>query len=44
MLTRTWMRGLADSTSPRSATVLELLFDVVYVFGLARLAGRVVTT
>ncbi|MGC4768915.1 low temperature requirement protein A [Micromonospora sp. DT44] len=41
MLTRTWMRGLADSTSPRSATVLELLFDIVYVFALARLAGRV---
>ncbi|MET8527466.1 low temperature requirement protein A [Micromonospora sp. NPDC005172] len=41
MSTRTWMRGLADSTSPRSATVLELLFDIVYVFALARLAGRV---
>ncbi|CCH19461.1 low temperature requirement protein A [Micromonospora lupini] len=41
MLTRTWMRGLADSRSPRSATVLELLFDIVYVFALARLAGRV---
>ncbi|MEU4675537.1 low temperature requirement protein A [Micromonospora sp. NPDC023737] len=26
---------------PRSATVLELLFDVVYVFALARLAGRI---
>ncbi|MFG3555945.1 low temperature requirement protein A [Micromonospora sp. NPDC047557] len=41
MLTRTRMRGLADSRSPRSATVLELLFDIVYVFALARLAGRV---
>ncbi|WBB69998.1 low temperature requirement protein A [Micromonospora sp. WMMD812] len=26
---------------PRGATVLELLFDIVYVFALARLAGRV---
>ncbi|MEV1331318.1 low temperature requirement protein A [Micromonospora costi] len=26
---------------PREATVLELLFDIVYVFALARLAGRV---
>ncbi|TYC05088.1 low temperature requirement protein A [Micromonospora sp. WP24] len=26
---------------PRSATVLELLFDIVYVFALARLAGRI---
>ncbi|MFF5180722.1 low temperature requirement protein A [Micromonospora sp. NPDC000316] len=41
MLTRTWARGLADSRSPRRATVLELLFDIVYVFALARLAGRV---
>ncbi|MGQ5264471.1 low temperature requirement protein A [Micromonospora sp. ZYX-F-536] len=41
MLTRAWSRGLGDSTSPRGATVLELLFDIVYVFALARLAGRV---
>ncbi|MEK8104867.1 low temperature requirement protein A [Micromonospora sp. M12] len=42
MLTRTgFLRGLADSRSPNSATVLELLFDIVYVFALARLAGRV---
>ncbi|MFE9188075.1 low temperature requirement protein A [Micromonospora sp. NPDC007208] len=42
MLTRTeFFRGLGDSKSPRSATVLELLFDIVYVFALARLAGRV---
>ncbi|GAB3932568.1 low temperature requirement protein A [Micromonospora vulcania] len=41
MLTRPWMRGLGDSTSTRGATVLELLFDIVYVFALARLAGRV---
>ncbi|MDG9674532.1 low temperature requirement protein A [Micromonospora sp. DH14] len=42
MLTRTELfRGLGDSRSPRSATVLELLFDIVYVFALARLAGRV---
>ncbi|WP_051724125.1 low temperature requirement protein A [Micromonospora chokoriensis] len=41
MLTRTGIRGLGDSRSPRSATVLELLFDIVYVFALARLAGRV---
>ncbi|MFE9914166.1 low temperature requirement protein A [Micromonospora sp. NPDC005553] len=34
-------RGLGDSRSPNSATVLELLFDIVYVFALARLAGRV---
>ncbi|MEU4402511.1 low temperature requirement protein A [Micromonospora orduensis] len=38
---RAGMRGLGDSRSPRSATVLELLFDIVYVFALARLAGRV---
>ncbi|MGC5287432.1 low temperature requirement protein A [Micromonospora sp. DT231] len=42
MLTRPRiMRGLGDSRSPDSATVLELLFDIVYVFALARLAGRV---
>ncbi|MFI6265430.1 low temperature requirement protein A [Micromonospora sp. NPDC051006] len=41
MLTRAGIRGLGDSTSPREATVLELLFDIVYVFALARLAGRV---
>ncbi|MBM0278982.1 low temperature requirement protein A [Micromonospora tarensis] len=41
MLTRTALRGLGDSRSPNSATVLELLFDIVYVFALARLAGRV---
>ncbi|MEU5903257.1 low temperature requirement protein A [Micromonospora sp. NPDC047467] len=41
MLTRSWMRGLGESRSPRGATVLELLFDIVYVFALARLAGRV---
>jgi low temperature requirement protein LtrA len=42
VLTRTeFFRGLGDSKSPRSATVLELLFDIVYVFALARLAGRV---
>lgn len=41
MLTRIGLRGLGDSRSPRSATVLELLFDIVYVFALARLAGRV---
>ncbi|MET8118246.1 low temperature requirement protein A [Micromonospora sp. NPDC005189] len=41
MLTRAVFRGLGDSKSPRSATVLELLFDIVYVFALARLAGRV---
>ncbi|MET7669636.1 low temperature requirement protein A [Micromonospora luteifusca] len=41
MLTRTGFRGLGDSRSPPSATVLELLFDIVYVFALARLAGRV---
>ncbi|WCN79259.1 low temperature requirement protein A [Micromonospora sp. LH3U1] len=41
MLTRTAFRGLGDSRSPNSATVLELLFDIVYVFALARLAGRV---
>ncbi|WP_327040912.1 low temperature requirement protein A [Micromonospora ureilytica] len=42
MLRRTeFFRGLGDSRSPRSATVLELLFDIVYVFALARLAGRV---
>ncbi|MFI6785035.1 low temperature requirement protein A [Micromonospora sp. NPDC050276] len=41
MLTRSVFRGLGDSKSPRSATVLELLFDIVYVFALARLAGRV---
>ncbi|MET8373659.1 low temperature requirement protein A [Micromonospora profundi] len=41
MLMPSWSRGLADSRSPRSATVLELLVDVVYVFALARLAGRV---
>ncbi|MGI5520275.1 low temperature requirement protein A [Micromonospora sp. CA-259024] len=41
MLTRTGFRGLGDSRSPSSATVLELLFDIVYVFALARLAGRV---
>ncbi|MFF5057056.1 low temperature requirement protein A [Micromonospora sp. NPDC000663] len=38
---RARMPGLGDSRSPRSATVLELLFDIVYVFALARLAGRV---
>ncbi|RQW99521.1 low temperature requirement protein A [Micromonospora inaquosa] len=36
-----FFRGLGDSKSPPSATVLELLFDIVYVFALARLAGRV---
>ncbi|WP_433124689.1 low temperature requirement protein A [Micromonospora sp. CA-240977] len=36
-----FLRGLGDSRSPDSATVLELLFDIVYVFALARLAGRV---
>ncbi|MET8045693.1 low temperature requirement protein A [Micromonospora sp. NPDC005215] len=41
MLTRAVFRGLGDSRSPNSATVLELLFDIVYVFALARLAGRV---
>ncbi|MCG5470731.1 low temperature requirement protein A [Micromonospora sp. LAH09] len=41
MLTRIGRRGLGDSRSPNSATVLELLFDIVYVFALARLAGRV---
>ncbi|MEU8301237.1 low temperature requirement protein A [Micromonospora sp. NPDC048909] len=41
MLTRAGFRGLGDSTSPRGATVLELLFDIVYVFALARLAGRI---
>ncbi|MET7959399.1 low temperature requirement protein A [Micromonospora zamorensis] len=41
MLTRIGLRGLGDSRSPNSATVLELLFDIVYVFALARLAGRV---
>ncbi|MEU4471977.1 low temperature requirement protein A [Micromonospora sp. NPDC023888] len=42
MLTRPgFLRGLGDSRSPDSATVLELLFDIVYVFALARLAGRV---
>ncbi|RZT79115.1 low temperature requirement protein LtrA [Micromonospora violae] len=42
MLRRTeFFRGLGDSKSPPSATVLELLFDIVYVFALARLAGRV---
>ncbi|MBQ0982671.1 low temperature requirement protein A [Micromonospora sp. M61] len=41
MLTRIGSRGLGDSRSPNSATVLELLFDIVYVFALARLAGRV---
>ncbi|PYC63481.1 hypothetical protein C7C45_31525 [Micromonospora arborensis] len=41
MLTRTGFRGLGDSRSTPSATVLELLFDIVYVFALARLAGRV---
>ncbi|RLP86565.1 low temperature requirement protein A [Micromonospora sp. CV4] len=35
------VRGLGDSRSPPRATVLELLFDIVYVFALARLAGRV---
>ncbi|MBM0234280.1 low temperature requirement protein A [Micromonospora sp. STR1_7] len=38
---RAGIRGLGDSRSPSSATVLELLFDIVYVFALARLAGRV---
>ncbi|MET8312159.1 low temperature requirement protein A [Micromonospora sp. NPDC005173] len=41
MLTRVGLRGLGDSSSPRGSTVLELLFDIVYVFALARLAGRV---
>ena len=41
MLTRAGIRSLGDSTSTRGATVLELLFDIVYVFALARLAGRV---
>jgi low temperature requirement protein LtrA len=41
MLTRAAFRSLGDSTSTRGATVLELLFDIVYVFALARLAGRV---
>ncbi|MDG4782002.1 low temperature requirement protein A [Micromonospora sp. WMMD961] len=42
MLTRAgFPRGLGDSRSTSSATVLELLFDIVYVFALARLAGRV---
>ncbi|GGO31951.1 low temperature requirement protein A [Micromonospora parathelypteridis] len=41
MLRPTWFRGLGDSRSTPSATVLELLFDIVYVFALARLAGRV---
>ncbi|PWR04784.1 low temperature requirement protein A [Micromonospora acroterricola] len=41
MVTPAWFAGLGDSTSPRRATVLELLFDIVYVFALARLAGRV---
>ncbi|MEH1168695.1 low temperature requirement protein A [Micromonospora sp. CPCC 205539] len=41
MLTRAGFRGLGDSKSPSGATVLELLFDIVYVFALARLAGRV---
>ncbi|WP_328415650.1 low temperature requirement protein A [Micromonospora sp. NBC_00389] len=41
MLTRAGLRGLGDSSSPRGSTVLELLFDIVYVFALARLAGRV---
>ncbi|MEU8181382.1 low temperature requirement protein A [Micromonospora sp. NPDC049044] len=42
MLTRPrFPPGLGDSRSPDSATVLELLFDIVYVFALARLAGRV---
>ncbi|MGW1452878.1 low temperature requirement protein A [Micromonospora sp. NPDC002411] len=41
MSTRAVFRGLGDSRSPNSATVLELLFDIVYVFALARLAGRV---
>ncbi|KAB1946752.1 low temperature requirement protein A [Micromonospora sp. ALFpr18c] len=40
-MTRAGTLGLGDSRSPRSATVLELLFDIVYVFALARLAGRV---
>ncbi|SIM81675.1 low temperature requirement protein A [Micromonospora cremea] len=41
MLTGAAIRGLGDSRSPPRATVLELLFDIVYVFVLARLAGRV---
>ncbi|MFC4022122.1 low temperature requirement protein A [Micromonospora sp. GCM10011542] len=41
MLTRSGRGGLGDSTSPHGVTVLELLFDIVYVFALARLAGRV---
>lgn len=41
MLTRVGAGRLGDASIPRSATVLELLFDIVYVFALARLAGRV---
>ncbi|MFG2099246.1 low temperature requirement protein A [Micromonospora echinaurantiaca] len=41
MLTHAGAGRLGDASIPRSATVLELLFDIVYVFALARLAGRV---
>ncbi|MDO3701337.1 low temperature requirement protein A [Micromonospora sp. C28SCA-DRY-2] len=41
MVTRAGAGRLGDTAIPRSATVLELLFDIVYVFALARLAGRV---
>ncbi|MBQ0905114.1 low temperature requirement protein A [Micromonospora sp. U21] len=41
MRTGAAFRGLGDSRSPDRATVLELLFDIVYVFALVRLAGRV---
>ncbi|WP_175649159.1 low temperature requirement protein A [Micromonospora avicenniae] len=39
-MTRVGPRSVGGGV-PRSATVLELLFDVVYVFALARLAGRI---
>ncbi|MGK5739414.1 low temperature requirement protein A [Micromonospora sp. URMC 103] len=41
MLKRTEGRWFGVGAVPREATVLELLFDIVYVFALARLAGRV---
>ncbi|MFC3501584.1 low temperature requirement protein A [Micromonospora krabiensis] len=41
MLTPSGTRQFGEAVVPRGATVLELLFDIVYVFALARLAGRV---
>jgi len=40
-LTSAGVRLFGHAAVPRGATVLELLFDIVYVFALARLAGRV---